>query len=384
MTRVLLAVNAGSSTLKFRAYQSGSQTLLLQGLLDRFGSEQAQLNIRDPHGQSHSHAIGKAGREAGVAAMLAALAQHALIPEGVVHRVVHGGARYQQATAITATVRSELETLIPLAPLHQPASLAVIDAFSAQNAALPQLACFDTAFHAGQDSVATRFAIARHWHDEGVRRYGFHGLSYAAINRQLPALGLAAARTVVCHLGSGASACAIHAGRSIASSMGFSALDGLMMGTRPGNLDPEVVLYWQEKHGMSVAAVRDELYKRSGLLGVSGISADMRELLASTQPEAAQAIELYCWRAAREVASLAAAMEGLDAVVFTAGVGEHAAEIRARILARLGWLGFELDTQANNTRQTRLTKADSPRHAYVLATDEEGEMARQAAVFFTR
>jgi acetate kinase len=384
MSRVLIAVNAGSSTLKFRAYQSDGQTLLLQGLIDRFGSADAVVHIRDDKSEPSSHQLAQAGREAGVSAMLEALAQRGLRPVGVVHRVVHGGSRYSQATPITTEVRTHLQSLIPLAPLHQPASLAVIDAFSRLDSTLPQLACFDTAFHAQQAEHATRFAIARHWHDEGVRRYGFHGLSYAAITRRLPEIGLAAARVVVCHLGSGSSACAIHGGRSIASSMGLSALDGLMMGTRPGSLDPEVVLYWQEKHGMSIAEVRDELYKRSGLLGVSGLSADMRELLASDMPQAGVAIDLYCWRAAREVASLATAMGGLDALVFTAGIGEHSADIRARILERLAWLGFATDSVANMAHQTRLTTAASARHAYVLATDEEGEMAREAAGFFCR
>ncbi|MGL6070306.1 acetate/propionate family kinase [Craterilacuibacter sp.] len=384
MSSALIAVNAGSSTLKFRAYQTDGQTLLLQGLIDRFGSAEAVINIRDDQGQPSSHKLEQAGREAGVSAMLDALSLRKIKPIGVVHRVVHGGSRYQQAIPITTEVRTHLQSLIPLAPLHQPASLAVIDAFSRLDAALPQLACFDTAFHAQQPEHATRFAIARHWHDEGLRRYGFHGLSYAAITRRLPEIGLADARVVVCHLGSGSSACAIHGGRSIASSMGLSALDGLMMGTRPGILDPEVVLYWQEKHGMSIADVRDELYKRSGLLGVSALSADMRVLLASDTLEAGEAVELYCWRAAREVSSLATAMGGLDAVVFTAGIGEHSAEVRARILERLGWLGFATDSVANMAHQTRLTTPSSTRHAYVLATDEEGEMAREAAGIFSR
>ncbi|MEO3961764.1 hypothetical protein [Chromobacterium piscinae] len=212
-----------------------------------------------------------------------------------------------------------------------------------------------------------------------MRRYGFHGLSYAAIARRLPEIGLAHGKVVVCHLGSGASACAIESGKSVASSMGFSAVDGLMMGSRPGYIDPEVILYWQEHEGMGVKDVRRELYKNSGLLGVSGVSADMRELLASELPEAREAVELFCYRAAREAASLAAAMRGLDGLVFTAGIGEHSAEVRARILQQLSWLGFELDHAANLAHARRLTAAGSRLPAYVLPTDEEGEMARQAA-----
>ena len=377
MKKALIAVNAGSATLKFRAYQDGA--LVARGLIDRMGMAGSALTLCAADGAPLAqHPVG-ASREAAAAAMLDALGAAGLTPGAVVHRVVHGGGVYTDATEITPEVRETLARFIPLAPLHQPASLAVIDAFALTHPEIRQIACFDTAFHAGQDTLATRFGIARHWHDEGVRAYGFHGLSYAAITRQLPPLGLADARVVVCHLGSGASACAIRAGQSVASSMGLSALEGLMMGTRPGRLDPEVLLYWQERHGMDVAAIRDELYKRSGLLGVSGISADMRELLASRQPEAAEAVELFCYRVAREVVSLAAAMGGIDALVFTAGIGERSPEIRARVLSRLAWLDFALDTAANDAGGARLTREDSPRHAWVLATDEEGEMALEAA-----
>ncbi|SCK06783.1 acetate/propionate family kinase [Vogesella sp. LIG4] len=379
MSKALIAVNAGSATLKFRAYSPDGRTLLARGMVDHFGMEGGVLEL--DAGSSHQRlTLAGSSRDEAVGAMLNLLADHALQPLAVAHRVVHGGADYHAPVVLTAEVLDDLAALIPLAPLHQPVSLAVMSAFARLDPHLTQIACFDTAFHARQPAIATRFGIARHWHDAGIRRYGFHGLSYASIARHLPELGLADARVVVLHLGSGASACALQAGQSMASSMGFSAADGLMMGSRPGNLDPEVVLYWQEHEGMDVAAVRQELYKKSGLLGVSGgISADMRELLASRDEAAREAVELFCYRAAREVASLATAMRGLDAIVFTAGIGEHSPEIRNRILKQLAWLGFEADLAANLAHATRLTAASSPRHAYVLATDEEGEMARQAA-----
>jgi acetate kinase len=382
MGKALIAINAGSATLKFRAYQPDGVQLLARGLVDRFGAAGASLEL-DYGGRQTRVTLAGSGRDEAVAAVLNVLADKGLEAVAVAHRVVHGGDRYTSPVVLTPEVVDHLAELIPLAPLHQPASLAVMSAFARLDSKLTQIACFDTAFHCGQPEVATRFGIARHWHEQGIRRYGFHGLSYASIARRLGDMALASQRVVVCHLGSGASACAIHDGRSIASSMGFSAVDGLMMGTRPGNLDPEVVLYWLEHEGMDIAQVRQELYKHSGLLGVSGLSADMRELLASKEPAAKEAIELFCYRAAREVASLATAMKGLDAVVFTAGIGERSPEIRARILKQLSWLGFEVDLAANLARSQRITTPHSPRHAYVIATDEEGEMAREAAALLS-
>jgi len=382
MGKALIAINAGSATLKFRAYQPDGVQLLARGLVDRFGAAGASLEL-DYGGRQTRVTLAGSGRDEAVAAVLNVLADKGLEAVAVAHRVVHGGDRYTSPVVLTPEVVDHLAELIPLAPLHQPASLAVMSAFARLDSKLTQIACFDTAFHCGQPEVATRFGIARHWHEQGIRRYGFHGLSYASIARRLGDMALASQRVVVCHLGSGASACAIHDGRSIASSMGFSAVDGLMMGTRPGNLDPEVVLYWLEHEGMDIAQVRQELYKHSGLLGVSGLSADMRELLASKEPAAKEAIELFCYRAAREVASLATAMKGLDAVVFTAGIGERSPEIRARILKQLSWLGFEIDLAANLARSQRITTPHSARHAYVMATDEEGEMAREAAALLS-
>ena len=380
MIKALIAVNAGSSTLKFRAYATEGGALLMRGLIDHFGQPHTSLSLHDTlHKQLEERELGDDSREAAVAAMINTLADHGIAVTAVVHRVVHGGSRFHQITRLDESVCQALDDYVPLAPLHQPVSLQVIEAFRTVDAGLLQLACFDTAFHASQPEVATRFGIARHWHEEGVRRYGFHGLSYASISHRLPELNLAERKVVVCHLGSGSSACAIEHGQSVASSMGFSAVDGLMMGTRPGYLDPEVVLYWMEHEGMGVREVRRELYKNSGLLGVSGgLSADMRELLASKLPAAREAVELYCYRIVREIASLAAAMKGLDAIIFTAGIGEHSAEVRGRVLGQLGWLGFAVDHAANLAHARQLTAANSQHHAYVLDTDEEGEMARQA------
>ena len=380
MIKALIAVNAGSSTLKFRAYAMEGGALLMRGLIDHFGLPHTSLSLHDTlHQQLEERELGDDSREAAVAAMINTLADHGIAVTAVVHRVVHGGSRFHQITRLDESVCQALDDYVPLAPLHQPVSLQVIEAFRTVDAALLQLACFDTAFHASQPEVATRFGIARHWHEEGVRRYGFHGLSYASISRRLPELALAGSKVVVCHLGSGSSACAIEHGQSAASSMGFSAVDGLMMGTRPGYLDPEVVLYWMEHEGMGVSEVRRELYKNSGLLGVSGgLSADMRELLASPLPAAREAVELFCYRIVREIASLAAAMKGLDAIIFTAGIGEHSAEVRGRVLGQLAWLGFEINHAANLAHARQLTTAESQHHAYVLDTDEEGEMARQA------
>jgi acetate kinase len=378
----LLAVNAGSSTLKFRVYSLDGENTMASGMIDRFGeSGESTLTLTDNHGIAlEQHSLREEGKEAAVAVMIDTLAEHRMKIAAVVHRVVHGGGHYHQPTFITPEVRDRLESYVPLAPLHQPVSLAVIDAFSALHGHVEQIACFDTGFHTSQPEVATRFGIARHWHDEGIRRYGFHGMSYASIARRLPELGLEEARVVVCHLGSGASACAMIKGRSVASSMGFSAVEGLMMSTRPGALDPEVLLYWMENEGMGVREVRRELYKNSGLLGVSGISGDMRVLLASPLPEAREAVELFCYLAVKEIGALAAAMKGVDALIFTAGIGERSPEIRARIVQQLGWLGFDLDHAANLAQARRLTAVNSARQAYMLPTDEEGEMARSAAV----
>jgi acetate kinase len=273
-----------------------------------------------------------------------------------------------------------LDELVPLAPLHQPHNLAPIRAIAARWPALPQVACFDTAFHGTNPELAQMFALPHALHEAGVRRYGFHGLSYEYIASALPAVDAAAARgrVVVAHLGNGASMCAMHGCRSVASTMGFTAVDGLMMGTRTGALDPGVVLYMMDELGMDARAIERLLYRESGLLGVSGVSSDMRTLLASDDPRAAFAIDLFCYRAQRELGSLAAALGGLDALVFTGGIGEHAAPIREKIVRGSEWLGLELDAKANAAHRTCITTSDSDVPAYVIPTDEELMIARQA------
>ena len=275
-----------------------------------------------------------------------------------------------------------LRDLVPLAPLHQPHNLAGIEAMAAALPGVPQVACFDTAFHRDQPELAQRFALPRRITEQGVRRYGFHGLSYEFIAATLPrhlADGRAEGRVIVAHLGNGASMCAMAGRRSMATTMGFTALDGLMMGTRSGAVDPGVLLYLMDYRNMDARALERLLYKESGLLGVSGISQDMRELLASAQPAAREAVDLFCYRIVREIGSLAAAIGGLDALVFTGGIGEHAAPVRRQVCAALGWLGIVLDQAANAAHARRVATADSRVEVLVLPTNEEWIIARHTA-----
>jgi acetate kinase len=293
------------------------------------------------------------------------------------HRVVHGGERFVEPVLVTPEIRAALEELTPLAPLHQAHSLAAIDAVARLHPALPQVACFDTAFHAGQAWEATTFALPREFSDHGVRRYGFHGLSYEYIASRLEEhLGeQARGRVVVAHLGSGASMCAMRDRRSVATTMGFSALEGLPMGTRCGALDPGVILYLLER-GHTRESIAELLWSRSGLLGLSGISDDVRELQASDDARAAQALSFFAYRVARELGSLAAALGGLDALIFTAGIGEHAPAMRARICERAQWLGVSLDPLANEASALRISDASSRVAVLVVAADEESMLAR--------
>ena len=303
-------------------------------------------------------------------------AGHTLV--GVGHRVVHGGLEYSRPARVTEAVVAALEKYIPLAPLHQPHNLAPIRALLKRAPDLPQVACFDTAFHRSQLPVAQAFALPKSITDRGVIRYGFHGLSYEYIASVLPQVdaGAAAGKTVVLHLGNGSSMCAMAGGRSVASTMGFTACDGLPMGTRCGNLDPGVVLYLMDELKMDVRAIEKLIYQQSGLLGVSGISSDMRALLASAEAGAKAAIDLYVYRAARELGSLAAALGGLDAVVFTAGIGENSSVLRERICRDAAWLGLELDSAANGRNAQRISAAGSRVSAWVIPTNEELMIAR--------
>jgi acetate kinase len=306
--------------------------------------------------------------------------------KAVGHRVVHGGTQYSGPVLIDAATFADLEALIPLAPLHQPHCLAAIRAVTQRAPSLPQVACFDTAFHRSQPPIAQAFALPRRYAEEGIRRYGFHGLSYEYISTQLAKVDLKAARgrTVIAHLGNGASLCALRAGRCIATTMGFSTLDGLMMGSRCGSLDPGVILYLIERHRLDAPALEDLLYRQSGLLGVSGQSSDMRELLEHPTAGAAEALDLFVYRISRELGSLAAALQGLDALVFTGGIGEHAAPIRERVCRDARWLGLKLDEEANAHDGPRLTHPDSPVAAWVVPTNEEAMIAEHTQRVLSR
>jgi len=289
------------------------------------------------------------------------------------HRVVHGGLKFAAPVRIDDAVLAELESLVPLAPLHQPHNLAAVRAVARRAPELPQVACFDTAFHRTQPEVAQRFGLPRRFTDAGVRRYGFHGLSFEYVASVLPQFDAraAAGRTVVAHLGNGASLCATLAGRSVATTMGFTPADGLLMGTRPGLLDPGVLLYLAAAHGLTPADLEQLVYHESGLLGVSGISSDMRELLASDDRRAAEAVELFVYRVGRELGSMAAALGGLDALVFTGGIGEHAAAVRARVCRDAAWLGVTLDEAANDVGERRISRAEGSASVWVIPTNEE-------------
>jgi acetate kinase len=297
---------------------------------------------------------------------------------GVGHRVVHGGTTYAAPCLVTPQVLAELRALVPLAPLHQPHNLAAIAAVSERMPDVPQVACFDTSFHRGHAAVATLVPLPRAIRDAGVQRYGFHGLSYEYIASVLPAVApeVAGGRVIVAHLGNGASLCALRAGKSVDSTLGFTALDGLCMGTRPGSLDPGVVLHLFQTMGRTAAEVEDILYEQSGLLGISGISNDMRRLVDNPDPAARLAVDYFVYQAAKHVGALAAVLGGVDALVFTAGIGEHSAKIRRRIGEASAWLGMSLDAAANAAHATRISGPDSRVAVLVIPTDEELMIAR--------
>jgi acetate kinase len=384
MGNAILVVNAGSSSLKFAVYREHASHLALscRGQVEAIGRS-PRFAARDAAGtiiaeKSWSPAAG-AGHETAFAVLCQWIDAHLggdrLVAAG--HRVVHGGTVFTRPVRIDAAVLEGLTALSPLAPLHQPHNLAAIRALMAADPDLPQVACFDTAFHASAPPVATRFALPRDLDEAGVRRYGFHGLSYEYIARALREATpeLAAGRVVVAHLGNGASMCAMHGGRSVDTTMGLTALDGLPMGTRCGSLDPGVILYLLQQRGMTPDAVEDLLYHRSGLLGISGCSSDMRDLLASDERPAREAIETYVFRIARELGALTASLGGLDGLVFTAAIGERAPAIRAAVCGRSAWLGIRLDPEAN-ARGGPLVSAPGTRPSvWVIPTDEENMIA---------
>lgn len=385
MANAIAVLNAGSSSLKFSLYEIAGDglDLVARGQVEGLTAH-ARFEARDVRGvtlATHAWPDRQRPDHAEAARYLLAFLRdradgRALVAVG--HRVVHGGPSFAQPVRVDAATLGALERLVPLAPLHQPHNLAPMRALMADAPALPQVACFDTAFHRTQSRLASSFALPSAITDAGVQRYGFHGLSYEYIASALSGVDPKAARgrAVVAHLGNGASMCALSGGASVASTMGFTALDGLMMGTRPGALDPGVILHLLDARRMDARAIERLLYHESGLLGVSGVSSDMRTLLASSNPNAAFAIELFCYRASRELGSLAAALGGLDALVFTGGIGEHAAPVRAAIVRASAWLGLELDDAANRSHGPRITTAESRVAAYVVPTDEELMIAR--------
>jgi len=385
----LLTLNAGSSSIKLGLFDAsgGKARAIGRGSLDLHRQPLSlSLQVRGAAAELPIDAALTDDLQAVVDAMLAALARHGELGDmvGAGHRVVHGGLRFHGAVRIDDAALAAIEELSALAPLHQPQSLRLICALRRMRPDLPQTASFDTAFHASQDDLVRRFALPRALHDAGIRRYGFHGLSYSFIARELalrrPAL--AAGRVVAAHLGNGASLCALHAGRSVESSMGFSVLDGVPMGTRCGALDAGVVLHLLQRQAnpMTVHEVEDLLYHRAGLLGMSGISADARVLEASAEPAARQALEIFALRCAGEAARLATTLGGIDALVFTAGIGEHDARLRAAICAHLGWLGVRLDAEANARHAECISDSASRVAVCVIATDEEQVIADEGVV----
>jgi acetate kinase len=380
MTDAILVLNAGSSSLKFSVFRDAEPPApVLRGQVEALSSRPRFVAL-----DSHGRIIGEKDWQKGAAlghsgaieflfqwGRSGPLADHRVVAAG--HRVVHGGVEFAQPVLIDSATISALKSLVALAPLHQPHNLAAIEAVAQQAPDLPQVACFDTAFHRSAPPVAQAYALPRRFTEAGVLRYGFHGLSYEYIASVLPEVdaNAAAGRTVVAHLGNGASMCAMKACRGVATTMGFTPLDGLPMGTRCGAIDPGVLLHLIDEHQLDARALEKLLYHESGLLGVSGISSDMRTLLASSDPRAAEAIDLFVYHIGRELGSLAAALGGFDALVFTGGIGENAAPIRARVCRDAAWLGLTFDEAANARGGPRISRPGSRVSAWVVPTNEE-------------
>jgi acetate kinase len=381
MAETILVINAGSSSIKFQLFAVTSSDCLerrFKGQIEGIGTRPRLIAI-SPNRQIIADEIWPAADVANVPAALERVIAFLRpqiggeLPAAVGHRVVHGGPNYSEPVAITRQVLKSLEKFIPLAPLHQPNNLAPIQAVLQRRPHLLQVACFDTAFHRGHPEVADRYAIPQSLYAEGVRRYGFHGLSYEYVAQRLVAVApdVAGGRIVVAHLGSGASMCAISEGRSVESTMGFTAMDGLPMGTRPGQLDPGVVLYLMSEKKMDAPAIEAFLYKDCGLKGLSGVSNDVRDLLASNDPQAKLTLDYFSYRIALFTGLLAAAMGGIDGFVFTAGIGENARFIRQAVVQRLSWLGLNLSTQANKKNAPCISRKGARVPCFVIPTDEE-------------
>jgi len=380
-----LVLNAGSSSLKFCVFQRPAGEgwrLAVRGQIEGIGTA-PRLRVKDGVGKGVADervdTWVRDGRDAvDVLAVWLRSNYGGARVLGVGHRVVHGGVWFTAPTVVDRHILAHLYELVPLAPLHQPYNLAAIEAVFARLPDVPQVACFDTSFHRGQPPVAEVIPLPRDLCKAGVQRYGFHGLSYEYVASVLPEVApeIAAGRVVVAHLGSGASMCALKEGKSVDSTLGFTALDGLCMGTRPGALDPGVVLYLLQSHSLSPKDIETILYKKSGLLGISGISNDMRDLLGRREPEARLAVDYFVYRAAKEIGALAAVLGGVDGLVFTAGIGENSAEVRRRICEASRWLGLELDAEANEGRGPRISTPQSKVSAWVVPTNEELMIAR--------
>jgi acetate kinase len=381
-----LVLNAGSSSLKFCVFQrpvGQAWRVEARGQIEGIGTS-PRLSVKDANGESlaNQEVAGRDGREAINALALWLRSKYGgSRVVGVGHRVVHGGARFTGPTVVNPEVLAALRELVPLAPLHQPHNLAAIEAVSERLPDVPQVACFDTSFHRGQPVVAELIPLPHDLRRSGLQRYGFHGLSYEYIASVLPEVApeIAYGRVIVAHLGSGASLCALRAGKSVDCTLGFTPLDGLCMGTRPGTLDPGVVLHLFQGLKLSVKEVETLLYKRSGLLGISGISSDMRDLLGRAEPEARLAVDYFVYRAAKEIGALAAVLRGVDALVFTAGIGENSPEIRQRICEASAWLGVALDTQLNAGKGPRISTPQSKVSVWVIPTNEELMIHRHTA-----
>jgi acetate kinase len=381
----VLVLNAGSSSLKFCVYRRPDDTdweVAARGQIEGIGTA-PRLSAKDAQGEvlvketlSAAVSDGNAAIEALASWLRSKWSGARVLAVG--HRVVHGGVRFSQPIVLTRQILADLSELIPLAPLHQPYNLAAIEAVFNRLPDVPQVACFDTGFHSHHSEVANLVPLPRGARNSGLQRYGFHGLSYEYIASVLPEVApeIAKGRVIVAHLGSGASLCALKDGKSIDSSFGFTALDGLCMGTRPGALDPGVVLYLFQNLGLTVKEVESMLYKQSGLLGISGISNDMRDLLSRSEPEASLAVDYFVYRAAKEIGALTAVLGGVDGLVFTAGIGENSPEIRQRICHASTWLGLELDAQANAGAGPRISTPQSKISAWVVPTNEELMIAR--------
>jgi acetate kinase len=385
-----VVLNAGSSSLKFCVYRRPeveTWRLEARGQIEGIGTS-PRFTAKDGNGarvadQALDTSTVRDGRTAldSLAGWLRARYGGARVL-GVGHRVVHGGPTFTGPTIVTPQVLDKLKALIPLAPLHQPYNLGAIEAVSERLPGVPQVACFDTSFHRGQPAVAEVIPLPREICQAGVQRYGFHGLSYEYIASVLPTVApeVASGRVIVAHLGSGASLCALKDGRSVDHSLGFTALDGLCMGTRPGAIDPGVVLYLFQNLGLSVKEVEAILYKKSGLLGISGISNDMRDLVGSSAPGARLAVDYFVYRAAKEIGALAAVLGGIDALVFTAGIGENSVEVRRRVSEASAWLGMALDRDANARNGPRISRDGSHVSVWVIPTNEELMIARHTGL----